>query len=321
MDGVEIFSEKDVTCTYCEVCNEIARIEKAREKEVARIQADGEKKLRQEYLKQASAEKEIEEERARLQESREKTERMRAQKKRAFALEMIKRERELEEYCRTGEIELLIKEEEKKMEQQLAELENQVAMKSDALARKVQEYEEQRLQRDINQQDLANSMNRAWQRGEQSLQQAKRDNEVSAEDLAPLWVEIIDVLHNESESAAKKVDLIKAIVKDDVSPGSSARLNLIAKGLGMCSAADLTPRPAPDGVCPQNKHIMAYLEAVTNGKRDWIQTRSLVEAKLSSSKDAELELFHCFVTLRMLSGTDNETELEKSRNNLYIPAS
>ncbi len=189
MDGVEIFSEKDVTCTYCEVCNEIARIEKAREKEVARIQADGEQKLRQEYLKQTSAEKEIEEERARLQEFRDKTERMRAQEKRAFALEMIKRERELEEYCRADEIELLIrffllKEEEKKMERQLAELENQVAMKSDALARKVQEYEEQRLQRDINQQDLANSMNRAWQRGEQSLQQAKRDNEVSAEDLA-----------------------------------------------------------------------------------------------------------------------------------------
>jgi len=313
MDGVEIFSGKDVTCTYCEVCNEIARIEKAREKEVARIQADGEKKLRQEYLKQASAEKEIEEERARLQESREKTERMRAQEKRAFALEMIKRERELEEYCRTGEIELLIKEEEKKMEQQLAELENQVAMKSDALARKVQEYEEQRLQRDINQQDLANSMNRAWQRGEQSLQQAKRDNEVSAEDLAPLWVEIIDVLHNESESAAKKVDLIKMIFKDDVSQGSSERLNLIAKGLGMCSAADLTPRPAPDGVGPQNKHVMAYLEAVTSGKRNWIQTRSLVEAKLSNSKDAELELFHSFVTLRILSGTDNDTELEKSR--------
>ena len=189
MDGVEIFSGKDVTCTYCEVCNEIARIEKAREKEVARIQADGEQKLRQEYLKQTSAEKEIEEERARLQEFRDKTERMRAQEKRAFALEMIKRERELEEYCRADEIELLIrffllKEEEKKMERQLAELENQVAMKSDALARKVQEYEEQRLQRDINQQDLANSMNRAWQRGEQSLQQAKRDNEVSAEDLA-----------------------------------------------------------------------------------------------------------------------------------------
>ena len=316
MDGAETFSGKDVTCNYCEVCNEITRIEKAREKDLVRIQTESQKKLQQEYMEQASAEREIEEERLRLQESREKTERMRAQEKRAFALEKIKRERELEDFCRNDEVELLIKEEEEKMEQELAETERQIAMKNEALARKVQEFEEQRRQRDmekdIKQQDLANSINQAWQRGEQSLLQAKRDNEVSAEQLAPLWLEINEVLHDASETGGKKVDLIKAILEHGES--SSARLKLVAKGLGMRSAADLTPFPAQTATAgQQNKHVIAYLDAVSNGKHNWIQTRSLVEAQLRSSHDADLELFHCFVTLQMLNGTHNDAELARCR--------
>lgn len=45
------------TCKYCELCNEIARIEKSTEEEVARIKAAEQEKLRHEELKQACRER------------------------------------------------------------------------------------------------------------------------------------------------------------------------------------------------------------------------------------------------------------------------
>ena len=303
----------DVTCDYCKVCNKIARIEKATEKEIALIKAAGQEKLRQEDLKQASAEREIEQERARLHETRETTERMRARDKQVLSLEKIKRERELEEFCRDDELERLVREDKVQMELDLAESERQIAMKSDALAKKVQELQEQRCKReedrDSCEQHLHNRMHEAQLRGEESSRQATVDTEVSAEDLAPLFIDITNVLKKKGVTAGKKVDLIQTIL--DVSSHSSA-LNLLAKGLGMRSVAELKSKQEAG---KHNTQMQTLLDDVAGGK-GWIEVLRRIKPQLSGSAscDPELELFHHFVTLQIFSGTHSDAELAKCRD-------
>lgn len=197
------------------------------------------------------------------------------------------------------------------MEQDLAQSEHQISMKNDALARKVLDLQEQRRQReeaqDSRQQHLSNQMNETRRRGEESLRKAKRDTEVNVEELATLFVDITDVLNKASEIAEKKVSLIKAILEGDMFSESSAQLKLVARGLGMSSTAELDPR-VTNGV--QNKDILVYLDNVTGGRSNWIDTHRRIAPKLSSN-DPELELFNCFVTLQMLSGTHSDAELAK----------